>query len=129
MSPDERAIRELVATWFAASQAGDVATVVQLMSEDVIFMRPGAPPFGKVQFAQAAESMKHVRIEGRGEIHELQVLGDWAYLRNHIEVTITPPNGAAMKHAGFTLTILRKQADGRWRITRDANLLAAQAQD
>jgi uncharacterized protein (TIGR02246 family) len=127
MSPDEHAIRELVATWFAASEAGDVQTVLGLMSDDAIFMVPGAQPFGKQAFAQAAENMKRVRVEGHGEIHELQVMGDWAYLRNHIRVTITPPNGRAVKQAGYTLTILRKEADGRWRVVRDANLLSAES--
>jgi hypothetical protein len=34
--------------------------------------------------------MTNVRIDGHSEIEELKVLGDWAYLRNHIDVTITP---------------------------------------
>jgi uncharacterized protein (TIGR02246 family) len=42
MSPDERAIRELVDTWMKASGAGDTATVLSLMSDDVIFTRPRA---------------------------------------------------------------------------------------
>ena len=34
MSPDERAIRDLVDTWMKASQAGDTATVLSLMADD-----------------------------------------------------------------------------------------------
>jgi len=37
-------------------------------------------------------------------------------------VKITPPHGDQVKSAGYTLTILRREA-GRWVITRDANLL------
>jgi hypothetical protein len=44
---DERAIRDLVATWMAASQAGDTAKVCSLMADDVIFQVPGREPFGK----------------------------------------------------------------------------------
>jgi uncharacterized protein (TIGR02246 family) len=51
------------------------------------------------------------------------VLGDWAYLRNHIDLTVTPPSGAAVRRSGYTLTIMRKERDGRWRLARDANLL------
>lgn len=126
MSSDEQAIRKLVDTWFSASKAGDVATVLSLMMDDAVFLTPGAAPFGKAEFAQAAQNMKRARMDGHGEIQELQILGDWAYLRNHIAVTITPPNGATVKHAGCTLTILRKEADGCWRIARDANLLTEQ---
>ena len=62
------------------------------------------------------------RVEGTSDIRELKVLGDRAYLRNHLTVTMTPPGGAPVQRAGFTLTILRKQ-DGRWLLARDANLL------
>jgi uncharacterized protein (TIGR02246 family) len=124
MSPDERAIRELVDTWMKASGAGDTATVLSLMSDDVIFTVPGREPFGKEAFAASSQSMKGFRLEGSADIRELRVLGDWAYLRNFIEITVTPPGGAPVRRSGYTLTILRKGADGRWRLTRDANLVS-----
>lgn len=127
MSDDERAIRDLIATWMAASQAGDVATVLDLMTDDVIFMVPGREPFGKEAFAAAAQGMKDARMEGTNEIRELNVLGDWAYLRAYIALTITPPNGKPVRRAGYTLTLLRKQPDGRWLLARDANLLTTVA--
>jgi uncharacterized protein (TIGR02246 family) len=70
--------------------------------------------------------MKNVQIDGTSEIQELQVLGGWAYLRNYIEVTATPDGGPPVRRSGYTLTILRKGDDGRWRLARDANLLAAE---
>jgi uncharacterized protein (TIGR02246 family) len=123
MSDDERAIRALVDTWMAATRAGDVATVLNLMTDDVVFMVPGREPFGKDAFAAASESMRTVRIEGRSEIQELQVAGDWAFLRNHIEMTMTREGASPMRRSGYTLTIFRKQADGRWLLARDANLV------
>jgi uncharacterized protein (TIGR02246 family) len=125
MSEDERAIRDLVATWMKASQAGDTATVLGLMADDVVFMVPGREPFGKEAFAAASQGMKGMRMEGTSDIRELEVFGDWAYLRNYIQLEITPPAGNPVKRAGYTLTILRKLADGRWVLARDANLLAA----
>jgi len=122
MSEDERSIRDLVATWMKASQAGDTATVLGLMADDVVFMVPGREPFGKEAFA-ASQGMKGMRMEGTSDIRELEVLGDWAYLRNYIQVSMTPPSGSPVKRAGYTLTILRKLADGRWVLARDANLL------
>lgn len=123
MTDDERAIRELVDTWLAASKAGDGATVLGLMTDDAIFMVPGREPFGKEAFAAASEGMQDIRIEGTNEIREIRILGDWAYLRAYIEVTMTPPGGAARRRSGYTLTILRKESDGKWRLARDANLL------
>jgi uncharacterized protein (TIGR02246 family) len=124
MTDDERAIRELVASWMTASQAGDIDRVLGMMTDDVVFMVPGREPFGKEAFAAASRHMTGVRMQGSSDIHELVVLGDIAYLRNHIALTIAPPGGAPMRRAGYTLTILRKGQDGRWRLARDANLLS-----
>jgi uncharacterized protein (TIGR02246 family) len=127
MTDDERAIRQLVSTWMAASQAGDTETVLSLMADDVVFMVPGREPFGKEAFAAAARGMRNVRMEGTSDIRELTVLGDWAYLRNHLVVTMTPPGGQPVRRAGYTLTILRKTPAGQWLLARDANLMTTQA--
>jgi len=124
MSPDERAIRDLVDTWMKASRTGDTATVLSLMSDDVIFMVPGREPFGKDAFAASSQSMKGFRLEGSADVRELKVVGDWAYLRNFIEITVTPPGGPLVRRSGYTLTIFRKGADGKWLLTRDANLVS-----
>ena len=126
MTEDERAIRQLVSTWMAASQAGDTETVLSLMADDVVFMVAGEAPFGKEKFAAAARGMKNVRMEGTSDIRELTVLGDWAYLRNHLVVTVTPPGGQPLRRAGYTLTILRKTPAGQWLLARDANLMTVQ---
>jgi uncharacterized protein (TIGR02246 family) len=123
LTDDERAIRDLVATWMKASETGDVDTVLSLMADDVIFMVPGREPFGKDAFRAASETMKSVRLTGTSDIRELKVIGDWAYIRNYIEITITPPDDTAMRRRGYTLSILRKQSDGKWVLWRDANLV------
>ena len=190
MADDERAIRNLVATWMKASEAGDVSTVLNLMADDVLFTVPGREPFGKDTFRTASEAMKNVSLRGTSDIREIKILGDWAYIRNYIEITITPPGGDPVRreHAlwwevigslrwgvmcasmtasfrsadpsversviawvlctcaglicnyieititppggdpvrrkGYTLSILRKQTDGKWVLWRDANLVA-----
>ena len=124
MTEDEMAIRALIDTWMAASKAGDTKTVLSLMADDVVFMVPGRPPFGKKEFAAQSEGMKDMRVDGTAEIAELKVLGDWAWLRNRLTVTVTPPNGNATRRSGYTLTILRKNPDGAWVLARDANLLS-----
>src|SRR6266700_5856747 len=125
MTDDERAIRNLVEQWMEASKAGDLPMVLSLMADDAIFMVPGRAPFGKAAFAAGFEATRSVRIEGRSNIQEIEVLGDWAYLRNQLDVTVTPPDGGKpLQRSGHTLTILRKNADGQWQLARDANLLA-----
>ncbi|PAP94858.1 YybH family protein [Mesorhizobium wenxiniae] len=127
MTDDERAIRKLVETWMDASRRGDTATVLSLMTDDAIFMVPGREPFDKEIFAAAAQEMAGVHVDGTNEIVELQLLGDWAFMRGRIDMTATPPNGKPVRQSGYTLTLLRKEADGEWRLARDANLLTAQS--
>ena len=124
MSSDERAIRDLVDNWMKASRAGDIATVLSLMSDDVIFMVPGREPFGKQTFAANSRGMDGVRLEGTSDIRELKVLGDWAYLRNYIEIAIKPPGSETVRRSGYTLSVLRKEPDGKWVLARDANLVS-----
>lgn len=124
MSDDERAIRDLVETWMSASEAGDFTKVLSLMADDVIFMVPGQEPFGKAAFAAACETSRNVAVDGKSDIREIKVLGDWAYLRNYLEITVTPPNGTSVHRSGYTLTILHREADGRWLLVRDANLMS-----
>ena len=124
MKIDEQAIRDLVQQWMTATKAGDSAAVLGLMSDDVVFMVPGREPFGKAAFAAASQNMSEIDIDGTSEIVELKVLGDWAWMRTRIRVTMTPADGNALTRSGYTLTILRKQQDGGWVIARDANLLA-----
>jgi uncharacterized protein (TIGR02246 family) len=120
---DEQAIRKLIDDWMQASARGDSATVLSLMSDDVVFMTPGDEPFGKAEFAAASQGMQDTKLEGVAKPVEIKVLGDWAYLRNHIDLTMTPKGGQPVRRTGYTLTILKRQPDGRWVITRDANLM------
>jgi uncharacterized protein (TIGR02246 family) len=124
MTEEESAIRELIAIWMRASAAGDLDTVLGLMTDDVLFMVPGAEPFGKEKFAAGAATMRRARLEGTSEVRELEVKGDWAFARSYLQVAMTPPHGETIRRAGWVLSILQKGADGRWRIARDANLLS-----
>ena len=124
MSDDEQAIREMVETWMSASKAGDIETVLDLMTDDIVFMVPGREPFGKEEFRAQSKAMSGVQLDGRADIREVRVLGDWAWIRNHIDLTVTPRNGGQpMRRNGYTLSVLQKCADGRWRLARDANLV------
>jgi uncharacterized protein (TIGR02246 family) len=126
ISNDEQQIRDLVATWMAATREGDVATVLSLMTDDVVFLVAGREPFGKDVFeAQLATDDKGrgPRIEGRSDIQEIHVAGDVAYMWTRLRVEMTPAGSTqTTRRAGHTLTILRK-TQGRWQIARDANLL------
>jgi len=122
---DRKAIRDLVATWLAATEAGDVEKVLELMSDDVVFLVAGQPPMrGRATFATNLRAvLKDHRIEAASDIVEIEVANDLAYCWNHLTVVITPRGGKPVSRAGDVLSILRKDDDG-WVIYRDANLLA-----
>ncbi len=129
MTEDEQAIRNVVATWMSASKAGDVDAVLELMTDDVVFLVAGQPPMsGKTAYAAAAEPQRQPggpKVDGRSEIQEIKVLGDWAFMWTRLTVHVqVPGQPAPMIRAGHTLTILQKQ-NGRWLLARDANMLAS----
>ena len=123
MTDDARQIRELVDSWITASKARDLPALMDMMTDDVVFMTPGRPPFGKAEFAADSERMKGAAIDARAEVQEIEVFGPRAYVRNRIQAEMTFPGQAPRRMSGYAMTILRKDADGRWRIARDANLV------
>ena len=103
MTDDERQIRRLVDSWIAASVAGDVPGLLKLMTDDVIFMTPGRPPFGRAEFAADAERNKGAAVDARAEIQEIEIIGSRAVIRNLIEVVLTAPGASPRRMSGYTL--------------------------
>lgn len=126
MQSDEEEIRQLVSTWMAASKAGDVETMLSLMADDAVFLLPGQAVMRKADFAVAARAQSGQdapQFDGRSEIQEIKILGDWAFMWSKLTVVVTPPGGAqSLTRAGHTLTIFKKQ-NGKWVLARDANML------
>jgi ketosteroid isomerase-like protein len=56
------------------------------MTDDVIFMVPGREPFGKDAFRAASEGMKNVSLMGSSDVREINVLGDWAFIRGGMQI-------------------------------------------
>jgi len=126
---DEQSIRDLVARWHRATAAGDLAQILTLMAEDVIFLTAGQPPMrGRDAFAAGfMAALARAGIESRGDVKEVRVAGDLAYCWTHLSVTTIPrDSGDALRRTGPALTILRKEPDGRWVVLRDANLLTVE---
>jgi uncharacterized protein (TIGR02246 family) len=121
---DEREIRELVEKWMSATKVGDKETVLSLMAEDAVFLVAGKPPFGKDKFREKSRQLADsgIQFDGKSEILELKVLGDWAFMISKLFVITNKPGQPPEKRSGNTLTIFNKQ-NGNWVLARDANLL------
>ena len=125
---DKEKIREVVATWMRATAEGDLETVLSLIAEDAVFLLPGQPPMrGREAFAAASRSAHgQVRIEAKSDIQEIRVAGNYAFCWNQLSLTVTAVQGGpAQRRAGPTLSVFRKEPDGRWILFRDANMLTA----
>jgi uncharacterized protein (TIGR02246 family) len=121
---DEEAIRNLIATWQEASRAGNLAKVLELMTDDVVFLTSGQPPMNKEGFAKGFEAMiQTMAVTSQSDTREIVVSGEHAYSWGHLSVTATPKKGGESIHrSGYTLTVFRKE-QGAWRLARDANML------
>ena len=126
MRTDERVIRDVHSTWIDAVNAGDLARLLPLMADDVVFLNPGQAPFGRDGFS-IAFSAAHQQAVVRciSELEEVVVVGEVAYTRSRDALSVTPRGGGkATQLAGHRITIYRRQPDGRWLLARDAHTLS-----
>jgi uncharacterized protein (TIGR02246 family) len=125
MESDERAIRELHAVWVEAVNAGDLARLLSLMTDDVVFLNPGRAPLTRKEFPDAFSiAHQQSRIRCVSEWQEVVVTDDIAYTLCRDSLSVRPRmGGGATTLTGHRLTIYRRQPDGRWLLARDAHTL------
>jgi uncharacterized protein (TIGR02246 family) len=144
---DKHAIQEVIATFIRAQAEGDIDRILDLMAEDVVLLSPGQPPMrGRDAFAAAFRpTIGKVRIEGKSDIQEIHIAGDYAFCWNQLSVTVRPVADAPpdrlsvfsrewqakanqmvlLRRAGPVLSAFRREPDGCWVLFRDANMLTA----
>ena len=123
---DEDGIRELMQHWRSAVADGDVARLLPLMAEDVVFLSAGQPTLrGREAFeAHLRAALQTVHLQPTADLQEIVVAGDFAYCWNEAVLTVTPrAQTTSMRLAGADLTILRKEPDRRWVVFRAASML------
>jgi uncharacterized protein (TIGR02246 family) len=125
MGPEQE-IREVHSTWTEAVNAGDLARLLTMMTDDVVLLNPGGEPLGRDGFpAKFSGAHEQLRLHCTSELEEVVVVGEVAYTRSRDELSAAPREGGeTMQLAGYRLTVYRKQADGRWLLARDAHTLA-----
>ncbi len=127
MSEDESQIRNLVSRWHSATKSGDIEAVLELMTDDVIFLTPGRAPMSKSEFAglsAGTPGAPRAELDIRQDVHEVEVSGSIAFMRSSLDVAIKPTGGTVgVERTGQTLTVFKKIGE-KWLLARDANLLA-----
>lgn len=125
MGADERQAREVHSVWIDAVNAGDLARLLTLMADDVVFFGPRQAPFGRAEFSSNfSAAQRQLRIDCVSELEEVVVAGEVAYTRSRDSLSVMPHGGGEeTKLAGHRITVYRKQPDGRWLLARDAHTL------
>jgi uncharacterized protein (TIGR02246 family) len=125
MADDRRAIEALHEKDMAASEAGDLFTLLSLCSDDCVMLPPGeAPIVGKeairASLQRDLEQEHGYRItEYIHDFEEVKVLGDWAFEWGRFSATAEPvAGGAPIRSSGKILRILARQADSTWKVAR-----------
>ncbi len=94
-----------------------------MFTEDVVFLAAHAPPIvGKAAVSKWAEDyLQAFTIHWDKTSKEFVVAGGWAFERYSYKSTDTPTaGGPAIQDTGWGLVIYHRDADGKWRVARDA---------
>ena len=124
MSVEEDRVRQVIADWIDATATGDLDRVLTLMTDDVEFVTPSRPPFGKKEFAGQSGSMNLESFAGAADIREVIIAGDYAIVRNDLSIEMALKGEAPLRLKGPILSVFKKGDDGNWRLWRDANFVA-----
>jgi uncharacterized protein (TIGR02246 family) len=126
MKTDEREIHDVHSTWIEAVNVGDLARLLSLMTDDVVFLNPHQAPFGRDGFSLAFSAAHQQAVVGCiSELEEVVVVGEVAYTRSRDALSVTPRGSEeATQFAGHRITIYRRQPDGHWLLARDAHTLS-----
>lgn len=125
MTSDEQQIQELLEAWHRHSAEGDLDAILELMTDDAVFLRSGTPPMNKEQFAEGFRDWGgRATIESKYEVKEIRTSGDVGYLWSYLHIVMTSKEtGSSSEREGHVLSVFRKSAAGKWQLARDANLI------
>jgi uncharacterized protein (TIGR02246 family) len=120
---DIAAIHELYDQWCISVNAGDLDRFISLWANDAILMNPDTPAvIGQEQIRASYQPLFEgfsIQVDIYGET-EIEVSGDLAFSRGTGTLTLTPKgDGPTTFTDAKWLDILKRQADGSWKVYCD----------
>jgi uncharacterized protein (TIGR02246 family) len=117
-------IDDLLENWLAAVKSKNIDALVSLVTEDCVFLAPGAPPIrGRDKVRETYSNLfRRYHVVQQFHFEEFQSMGDWAFGWGTDDIIVTPIDaGPAVRFAGHGVSILRREGDGMWRFARGIN--------
>lgn len=121
---DIKAIRQLAADWRSGWLTGDVDLLLSLYTDDPVLMPQDQPAVvGKAAIRPLYEAvLKEYDFQSEGTLKEVVVSGDMGYFWSAYTLTATPKaGGEAIQDTGKTVSIVKRESGGPWRIARLIN--------
>ena len=122
---DLTAIEQLHRRDAAAAKKGDLATLAELWTDDAVALPPGEPPVVGIDairkwLAKSQSDSSAVEIiDYVLDFKEVKILGDEAVEWGRTSVVLRPRGAAStMRASGNLMRLLKRQADGSWRVAR-----------
>ncbi|MFY0679076.1 MAG: SgcJ/EcaC family oxidoreductase [Thalassovita sp.] len=120
MTQDEQAVMDVVSNMTAAFQKGQIDDVMTAYLPDAaVLFEPEAPLSGAEQLAAAFTQMSALSPEFTYSGHQVVVAGDTAIHIAPWDMTATLPDGTPLNQSGLSVAVMRKQADGGWKMIID----------
>lgn len=118
---DLRALRETVALFAQTYGEEDLDGFMDLFTDDVVRLPPEAPEIKGTDAVRANMYNQFENADSQITIHmeESEFSGDMAFVRGTFAVTGTTADGESTDLIGSWMNLMRRGADGKWRIARN----------
>ena len=120
MTQDEQQALATIETMTAAFQNNDIARVMATYEDAAtVVFEPGAPISDHAVLEQMFTGMAAAKPEFVYAGHDVIVSGDIAMHIAPWTMTAQTPDGQEINQSGLSVAVLRKQADGAWKMVID----------
>ncbi|WP_422374476.1 YybH family protein [Roseibium sp.] len=120
MTNDQKDVLALIQTMTRSFEKGDIDAVMATYEADQsIAFEPGSPVSDSAQSRQMFEQFRALNPDFSYSGHEVIVEGDIAVHIAPWQMTGTDPEGNQVEGEGLSVAVLRRQADGSWKMVID----------
>lgn len=123
-SQDKELVEQLINRWRDAARAKQINQILDMITDDAVFLAPGAPPLrGKEAVSRVYQNVfAQFEVEQDFQLEEVQIVGDFAFAWGVDSATVKPlAGGDAVSQRGHGMMILRRDSTGAWKFARGIN--------